>query len=310
MYSRLALLPLTLVLLLEIAAGQDETVHIQSDLVTIPVSVMDREGRYISDLKPTQFSIYENDKPQKIELFESIDQPISVVIMLDVSGSLIFDIRQLAVAASVFTDQLKKDDQVLAATFSDRILNSRGFLSAEEFKSKGPMKLRVDGLPPETMVFDAVEYSLKKLSKTKGRKAIIFLSDGIGGGVTSSAQSTLRMAEEGDAAIYPIWFDTNSPERSKWESEATYRNRLKRAAAGKAYLQELTARSAGRFYEISSIEHLGKAFGHIVAELSRQYLLGYSPIDPPRPDERRKLVVKVNSPNAIVRSRTEVVFRK
>ncbi|MFN3329550.1 MAG: hypothetical protein ACK419_01325, partial [Pyrinomonadaceae bacterium] len=67
--------------------GEDEVIRVETNLVTIPVSVVDRYGRFISDLRKEDFQVFEDDVPQKIEYFASVEQPFTVILLIDVSGS-------------------------------------------------------------------------------------------------------------------------------------------------------------------------------------------------------------------------------
>ena len=292
------------------AFSQSSLMDSETNLVLVPVTVMDHDGRFVGSLKAPSFRIFEDKRRQTIVSFQTTEMPISVVMLLDVSGSMLFDIRQLADAAGLLVEQLRPDDQVMVATFSDRTTTVREFSSVEEFLGREKIRLRVDGIPPVTMVYDAVEFGLKAVGRKKGKKAIVLLSDGIGEGIYSSAKSNLRMVAEGDAPVYVISFDTNATAKSKWESDGQYANRMKNAALASHFLQELADKSGGRRFNIESITDLRTTFRSVVSELSTQYLLGYSPDPPPVRGELRKISVSVDLPGTVVRSRNEVVFKK
>ena len=226
--------------------GQDDVLRIESNLVSVPVSVLDRDGRYVTNLKKADFHLFEDGVEQNIDVFEPVDASISVVLLLDVSGSMIFDMRGLEGAAELFVGSLRPNDRIMVATFSDRITNVRDFSTVDQFRKRGPMKLRVDGRPPVTMVYDAAEFAMKKVAKLKGRKAIVFLTDGIGEGISASQKSNFRLAEEGEALIYTVGFDTNPIAQSKYESKDQYQKRLAAVADAVVYLKELARRSGGR----------------------------------------------------------------
>ena len=293
-----------------VVRAQDEVIRVESSLVSVPVTVLDRDGRHLTNLQKSNFRVYEEGTVQEIEVFEPVDTKISVVLLLDVSGSMMFDMQELEAAAESFVHNLRPYDQIMVATFSDQIKTVRDFSTVEQFRKRDPMKLRIDGRPPVTMVYDAADFALKKVARVKGRQAIVFLTDGIGDGIWSSQKSNFKLAEEGDASIYTIGFDTNPSAQSKYESNDIYQKRLAAASNAVVYLQDLARKSGGRAFRIANIQSLNQTFGEVVKELSRQYTLGYYSNQPGKDGERRKITVKVNVPNVAVRSRNEVIYKK
>lgn len=289
--------------------AQDEVVRIDTSLVKVPITVLDRDGRYVTNLNREDFQIYEDGIEQKIELFESVEQQVTVILLLDISGSMFADLEELTKAASTFLGQMRSDDQIMVAAFNDFVEVLFGFKSVKDVKNK-KLRFKLDGRPPITMVYDAVEYGLKKMKKVRGRKAIILFSDGVGSGYNASAKSNLQDAEESEALIYTIWFDTTPKTRVKHESETGFRKRLENAKFGGKYMQNLAQISGGRNYQIEKIVELEETFQGIVDELKQQYNLGYYPKTEGKKGERRQIKVKVNQPNLAVRARSSYVIEK
>src|SRR4029077_14587298 len=103
----------------EVGAG--DVVRVNTTLVTIPVSVMDRDGRYVPNLKKEDFRIWEDGVEQQVAFFSSVDKPFSVVLMIDTSGSTRFRLEDIQDAAINFINQLRSDDKVMVVSFNDDI---------------------------------------------------------------------------------------------------------------------------------------------------------------------------------------------
>src|SRR6266511_5857649 len=101
--------------------GEGEVVHITANLVSVPVSVIDRQGKYVVDLQQKDFRIYEDGVEQLITNFSNIDQPFSVVLLMDTSGSTASFLGQMKGAAKSFVEQLRPVDTVQPIYFHGEI---------------------------------------------------------------------------------------------------------------------------------------------------------------------------------------------
>ena len=279
----------------------EDVVRVDTSLVTIPATVLDREGRYITNLKKEDFQIFENGIKQDVEFFEQVDQPFTVFLLLDTSGSMRDYLPDLTSAANVFVDKLRPDDQLVAAEFSDQV---HQLFKATRIKDlrKG-ISLTQRAREGDTIVYDAVDFALKKTNKIRGRKAIILFSDGVGTGI-ATAKGTLKDAEEQEAIIYTVQFGSFPAEPPNYVSGKQY---FKRIEEINGYMRDLAQKTGGRQYHIEDISNLEQTFGMIVDELSRQYSIGYYPKLSGKVGERKQIKVKVNLPNVAVRSRDSYV---
>ena len=285
----------------KIVQAQDEVVRVDTNLVTIPTTVLDREGRYVTNLKKENFQIFEDGVEQDINFFEPVEQKCTALLLLDVSGSMYSHFSELANASSVFVKQLRPDDELIAVAFAEEL---RVLLKPTKIRNlQTGIKLPSLRDYHDTVVYDAVEFALKKMRKIPGRKAIILFSDGIGSGISASAKSNLRDAEEQESQIYTVQFAFSpiAPEyidkkqADKWIETANN------------YMQSLAQKTGGRHYRIEDIADLGKTFSMIADELGRQYNLGYYPKQSSQKGERKQIKVRVNLPNLAVRSRDSYV---
>src|SRR6185503_16515058 len=103
----------------EIEAG--DIVRVDTTLVTLPVSVSDRDGRYIPNLRKEDFRLWEEGVEQNVAFFSSVDKPFSVVLMIDTSGSTRYRLAEIQDAAITFVNQLRRDDRVMIVSFDDQI---------------------------------------------------------------------------------------------------------------------------------------------------------------------------------------------
>jgi len=191
--------------------SEGDIVRVDTTLVSIPVSVMDRDGKYIPDLRKEDFHIWEDGVEQKVAYFASTEKPFTVALMIDTSGSTRFKLQEIQDAAISFVEQLRSDDRVMVFSFNDKIRN---------LTQQGPTSdratlrnaIRQTEAGSGTKLYEAVDTVINKhFNHIEGRKAIVLFTDGVD--TTSrhaTYESTVRDAEELDALIYPVEYDTYS----------------------------------------------------------------------------------------------------
>src|SRR6266496_1318331 len=187
--------------------GEGDIVRIETTLVTIPVSVMDRDGKYIPNLRKEDFRIWEDGVEQQVAYFASTEKPFTVALVLDTSGSVRFRMEEIQDAAIAFVNQLRADDKVIVASFDDRIK----IFPATNDRARLRDYIQQTHLGSGTKLYDAVHQVMNELSRVEGRKAIVLFTDGVDTtSKHSTYESTVGEAEELDALIYPVEFDTYS----------------------------------------------------------------------------------------------------
>jgi VWFA-related protein len=189
------------------AGGDDAVLKISTDLVSFPVSVFDRKGRYIFDLKREEFEVFEDGKPQELAFFANTEQPFTVVLMLDISLSTKFQITDIQRAAIAFVNQLRPQDKVMIVAFAEEVYVLSEFTGDREQLKRA---IRTTRFKDGTSLYDAFDFAIsQRLQKVTGRKAIVLFTDGVD---TTSKRSylgeNLRAADELDALIFPIKYDT------------------------------------------------------------------------------------------------------
>ena len=302
----------------------EEVISIETSLITVPVSVYDRNGLYIPNLRQSEFKIFEDGKEQEIAYFGTTDKPFTVVLLIDMSSSTEYKIEEIQAAAIAFVEQLKAEDSVMVIQFDERV---SVLAEATKDRQKIHKAIRRTGFGGGTSLYDAVELSLgKRLAKIEGRKAVVLFTDGVD--TTSrgaSYESTMRDAEESEAMIFPIYYNTFLSMRGigtggVMSTPPTLRippilgggqgtgSSSEEYARGRSYLTELAAATGGRVFRPDSTPGgLNAAFEGIAEELRRQYVIGYYPKEEGAPGDRKQIRVRVSRPKLVIRSRDSYI---
>jgi Ca-activated chloride channel homolog len=187
----------------------DGTIKLETSLVTIPVSVINSEGKFFSNLKKRNFNIFEDDVKQEIASFQSIEAPFHVVLTLDTSGSTRFKLEDIQSAAFAFVKQLRAEDKVMIVSFDNSVYQWSDFTSDRELLRQAIYQTKTGG---STKLYEAVDLGISEfLASVDGRKAIVLFTDGVDtASRRSSARSTLNLVQESDVVIYPVRYDTEA----------------------------------------------------------------------------------------------------
>ena len=157
----------------EVDAG--DIIRVNTTLVTIPVTVMDRDGRYIPNLQKEEFRIWEDGVEQDVAFFQSVDKPFSVVLMLDTSPSTQFRLEEIQDAAVSFVNQLRSDDRVMVVSFNGDVNILSDFTTDRRKLQRAIQRAETDD---GTSLYDAVDLVInRKLSQVNGRKATDLVDD-------------------------------------------------------------------------------------------------------------------------------------
>ena len=282
-------------------------VRVNTSLITVPAVVMDRNGRYIPNLKKEDFRIYEDGVEQNVAYFASVERPFTVALMLDVSGSTQAQLAQIREAANTFVSRLRSNDRMMAITFDGQI---HVLADAEDVSAIRRSKLHIPAVTDGTVLYDAVDFALKRMAQIPGRKAIVLMTDGVDQSSAASLKSTLNEVGEQDVLIYTVQYNTlpQLPQRlSQIKNEKARRKVQERLMKGYAvsepYLRSLAEKTGGRFYRADDLSDVGPAFEAITSELGVQYSLGYYPKQNSGAGAERGIKVRVRYPNLVVRAR-------
>lgn len=180
---------------------------VDTKLVTIPVRVMDRKGRFVQGLTKGNFKVFEDGVEQEVALFSNDAQPFTVALVLDMSYSAKFKAADIQNAAIEFIDQLRPNDRVTVISFDEEVR-----VQCEPTSDRRTIyaAIRKAQISTGTSLYEAVDLTINnRLRKIEGRKAMVLFTDGVD---TTSRRSNdhdnLRDAMEIDTIIYPIRYDT------------------------------------------------------------------------------------------------------
>jgi VWFA-related protein len=302
-----------------------------NSFVSVPVTVSDRENRYVTGLKKEDFTVYQDGIKQKITFFSTYNEPLKIVLLLDTSKSTRNVIGKIKEAAKDFIDTLKPDDQCQVATFDSQLKVINPFTSNHQLIKNSLNKIEINE-SGGTLMFSAVNQIIQKsFNNVKDRKVIILLTDGNDFGSSITKNEFLNTLEESDILIYTIFFRTgevfdksvNSDKKAKQNkksrknkknnpnsAQAVYiptaeeiRN-LERREEGEAIdsLKRMSDITAGRFY-LSNVPDLEKVFRKITGELTQQYRLGFKPQNSAAGSDAHNISVTVERPDVVVRTR-------
>jgi len=260
--------------------------HVDVNVVLVPVTVSDSKNRPVTTLKKQDFALFESDKPQEIRYFSTEDSPISVAILLDVSKSMSDKIDTERDAIVEFFNNANPDDEYFAITFSDRPrLLASSTQSIDELQRK-LMTIQPGG---PTAMLDAVYLAESKLRSARyERKAIVIFSDGGDNASRYTLREIKSLVHESDVEIYAIGlFDTFFV--------GTLEEKL-----GKVWLSEITDATGGCTITVDNRTKVPQAAATISRQMRNQYLLGYRP-NVAGASRWRKIKVSVTQPETELR---------
>jgi Ca-activated chloride channel homolog len=303
----------------------EEVIKVDTTLISIPVTISQKNGSYIPSLSKQNFQIFEDGKEQEIAYFNSTDKPFTAVLVIDVSQSTALKIEQIQNGALAFVEQLLPEDKVMVISFDASVYNLLEFSSDKAAIEKAIRKIRFGG---GTSLYDAVETSLgKKLQKIEGKKAVILFTDGVDStSFRANYRSTLADAAESEAVIFPIYLNTfldligignggngpmSAPSGIPGGLGSGQIREIKEAyATGRRYLQDLASATGGRVFRPENSENsLIKAFAGIAEELRSQYEVGYYSNNESVSGDVKQIKIRVSRPNLIIRNRDSYVVK-
>ena len=244
--------------------GEGSVLRVSTNLITVPAVVMDRQGRYVANLRKDDFKIYEDGVEQQVSYFASVEKPFTVALLLDVSGSTQFQLNQIRDAANTFVNRLRPNDRLMAITFDGRV---NVLTEPESVSAIRRGKLHIPAVTDGTVLYDAVDFALKRMAGIPGRKAIVLMTDGVDQNSHVSLKETIDGVAEQDVLIYTVQYNTlpQLPQRlSAIKNEKARRKVQERLMKGYAvsepYLRALAEKTGGRFYRADDLREVGPAF--------------------------------------------------
>ncbi len=260
--------------------------------VAVYTTVSDPTGRLVPDLGREAFEVYDNGKRQDLTVFANDIQPITVVLMLDRSGSMQRNFGLVAKAAEIFVAGLLPADKARIGSFSNRIqVDPRDFTS-DHGELIGILRTELQEAGP-TPLWNAVNVGITALLHQQGRRVVLVFTDGVDRPMSSSSSSlkdVMRRAEQEDVMVYAIGLAGQSfggGRRSGGRGGGFPRGgRGGGSGGGRGSgdekpddgLPKIAAETGGGYFELTSTNDLSTTFKRVADELHHQYVLGFTPV--------------------------------
>ncbi len=292
--------------------------------ITIPVSVFDAKGRFVTNLKQTDFKVFADGAEQEIIKVETFDEPVNLILMIDTSPSTTFRIEEIQNYALSIVELLKPEDKVMVIEFNEKTNVLSELTADRQIITKAVRKAKFG---EGTSLYDAVKNTFKKyVSGISGRTAVVLLTDGVDTfSQKSNYADSLQAVEESNAAVFPIYFDTFDSMLKTSKNNRTNlpgilgapviifgANSAKETAAeyerGRMYLSDISVLSGGRPRAVKNIAG-AEQVDNIGAELRVQYQISFRAADFPT-KQREQIPVRVNQPNLYVQARGSFITGK
>ncbi len=264
------------------------TLEVEVDVVSVTAVVFDKKGRFVRDLGTEDVRLYEDGVLQEVNYFReaSSDEaervPLSVVLVLDTSGSMKDSVRFLQEAVLNFVYKLEEVDTAMVVSFNDSVKGSAEFTGDLD-----RLERFVDGLQAwgGTSLYDAIHYSLNRIRGAPGRKAVIVFSDGADTTSAMGDRDVVDYARAVEATVYCIGFQGAGP-----------------GGSPRGFLKKIASETGGQFFSPGNIGDLIKVFSAISDELKNHYLLAYTP-KREADGSWREIELEVDRPDTKVRVR-------
>ena len=271
------------------------------DLVSVAVAVTDKQGNFIKDLKPEDFTVYEDGARQKIvhfgsglkeswldldpEMKEELSGEQVIALILDASGSMEEEMPLVRKAALKFLNDIPKTQHLFLLDFDENIRLSHYSSDDQRVIADRIFEVEAEGW---TALYDAVATILNRSYGYEGKKTLVVFSDGIDSRSALSMNECLDMVKASDVTIHCIHFSHRNSSQSFTESR---------------FLRHIADMTGGSYAFASSLEKLDEFYDRILEELFSQYTLGYVSTNSRRDGKYRKIKVVVHRDDVNVRHR-------
>jgi Ca-activated chloride channel family protein len=277
----------TLSVLSVLAGAQQPTFKSGTQLVSLFATVIDAQKRLVPSLTKEDFEILDNEKLQAIAFFQNEIQPITVVVMLDTSGSMTASIPLLRAAAEQFLIRLLPDDKGQVGAFNDKIQFSGRFTPDRDELVANLKDLDYGN---GTRLWDAAAASLDALKGIEGRRVILLFTDGDDTASSVGLGKVIDRARAEEVMVYAIGLESN------------YFNgqHMVRSAPDRG-LRRIADETGGGYFELKKTADLAPTFTRVAQELHSQYVLGFTPTQ--LDNKVHKLMVRMKQPGMTARAR-------
>jgi Ca-activated chloride channel family protein len=277
------------------AARQAPSFRTGIDLVSLTVTVTDSTSRYVTDLAQENFLVYEDGVKQDVTYFSRTNLPIALALLVDTSASMETRLPIAQEAAIGFARRLRPQDLAEVIDFDSRVVILQAFTNQAGEIEQAIRRTSAGG---STSLYNAIYIALKDLKKVVAtnvdeirRQAIVVLSDGEDTSSLLPFEEVLDLTKRSETAIYAIGLRSGDATGAKGFKEAEF------------VLRQLAQETGGRAFFPTQATDLAAIYGQIADELSSQYTVGYSSRNAKRDGAWRRVVVRVDRPSLIPRTK-------
>jgi Ca-activated chloride channel family protein len=246
-------------------SAQEPTFRAGTQIVSLFTTVTDAQKRLVPDLQQTDFEVFDNDKPQPLVFFQNEIQPITVVVMLDTSGSMTLTLDLLRAAAEQFVLRLLPADKAKVGAFNDKIqIKGSKFMNDRDQLVTDIKDLDYGN---GTRLWDAIAVAEDELKGVEGRRVILVFTDGDDTDSRSwSLGKVIDRARAEEVMIYAIGLESQY-----FNGQRTVRSKPDGG------LRKIADETGGGYFELSKTADLAPTFTRVAQELHSQYVLGFTP---------------------------------
>ena len=294
------------------AAGQQPVFRGGSDIVRVFATVTDRDGKLVPKLAQDAFELRDDGKPQPITQFDNSPQPIRLIVMLDVSGSMQGNLPLLRSSAAQLFARLGAQDVARVGAFGHDVTISAEFThDSQQLLAQLPPSIAPDAPTP---LWRALDKAIDTFDVSEMRSVVLVLSDGKDTGSFSfkerpvSQVEVIEKARRQDVMIYAVGMRSRGARPMTPGIGRAGMQAMLTADLPDPGLARVAEETGGGYTEIRYGEDLGAAFTAVADELHSQYLLGFAP--PKRAGKTHKVEVRVTTGGMKARARKSYVAPK
>ncbi len=277
-------------------AQDDQVIKVDVSLVNLYFTVRENHGGYVGNLKQDDFEVYEDGKLQNIKAFSrETDQPLTLGLLVDVSGSQARLIEDERMASSRFFEQvLRPKDMAFLLSFGIESELLQDLTNSHTLLAKALRDMRMNAGAPSftpttvprdprgTVLYEAVWLAAnEKMRSEVGRKALVLITDGDDQGSRTKPSEAVEAAQKADSIIYVILYEDPRFAQGMF------------GGAGEGLMHKLTDDTGGRVFRVDRRNRLSDIYDQLQQELRSQYVIAYSPMNPERDGKFRKIEIRV-----------------